>query len=151
MFCLSDLKKLSSNSDQLIDLYRVTGVAPTYTFPQGRQTWGNVTMNWWPLREMPFRVNYEHILGKRYTEDDMLAVNQLWLLEEAEIYKKWIDGIYPEEETVITKVVYPAKDLVSHRMDFDGVKGSLWSAHPFWHYAFRVCYYINTTNCKKLN
>ena len=153
---LKDLKALSPSNNQFIDLYKVTGVAPTYTFNtssklSGRQTWGNVTMNWWILRNFPFRINYEHILGDEYTENNMIAVNQLWLLKEAELYKEWIDDIYPEENTVITKVKYPAKDLRIHAMDFDGVKGSLWNAHPFWHYAIRVCYYVDTTDCKKLN
>lgn len=146
---LKDIKGL--NQDKKIDLYSVTGLAPIYTFPHTRQSWGNVFMTWWVLRPVPFRVNYEHIFGEEYTEQNMTAVNQLWLLEEAELYKKWIDGIYPEEETKITKLEYPYKPHESYELDFDGVKGSLWSAHPFWHYAFRVCYYMDTTHNKKLN
>lgn len=154
---MKDIREMSKNSSQEIDLYQVTGVAPTYTFPHndevcGRQTWSNVFMTWWVIRSMPFRVNYGHIFGNdEFSEEDMLAVNQMWLLEEAELYKKWIDNLYPEEETKITKIEYPYKPHNAYRINFDGVKGSLWSAHPFWHYAWRVCYYIDTTNCKKLN
>jgi hypothetical protein len=152
---LSYVQEASKESDQVIDLYRVEGIAPTYTFPHGkRQCWGKVHLHWWPVRAIPFRVNYGTILGKEgFTMDEVAAVNQMWVLGEAELYKRWIDDIYPEENTKIIKVEYPATDLKSFPIDWDAenCEGSLWSAHAFWHYAFRVCYYIDTKNNKKLN
>lgn len=148
---LADLRRYSRKSDQCIELYQVVGIAPTYTYPATRKTYGKVTMNWWVYKSVPFRVNYENILGKKYSDGDMIAVNQLFLLEEAKLFKKWIDDLYPEENTKIIKVEYPAKKLRCHTLGFDGVKGSLWNGHPFWHYAMQICYYIDLTKCKKLN
>lgn len=152
---LTFVKEASIDSDQLVDLYKVEGIAPTYTFPkEKRQCWGKVHLHWWPTKSLPYRINYGKVFGREdFTMDEIAAVNQLWMLEEAEIYKKWIDKIYPEEETKIIKVEYPATDLKSFPTTFDNENGvgSLWSAHKFWHYAFQVCYYIDTTNNKKLN
>ncbi|KKL60158.1 hypothetical protein LCGC14_2208110 [marine sediment metagenome] len=155
---LNFVKEAGARCAQIVDLYKVEGVAPTYTFPHDidgkRQCWGQVKLHWWPTRKIPYRINYNKVFGTQdYTMDELCAVNQLWILEEAEIYKKWIDGIYPEENTVITKVEYPAKGLKSYPTDWDinNGEGSLWSAHAFWHFSWQVCYYIDTRNNKKLN
>lgn len=155
---LAYLREHSPQCDQIVDLYRVEGIASTYTFPHevnGKiQCWGKVHLHWWPSRYMPLRINYEKVFGgTEYTVDEMCAVNQLWILDEAEIYKRWIDDIYPEEETKIIKMEFPLKGLESYPTDWntETMEGSLWSAHPFWHYSWQVCYYIDTTNNKKLN
>ena len=155
-FSSRDFKKLEDGNQGIrIDLYKVTGIAPTYTFPHdtlcGRRTWKNVIMNWWILRDMPFRVDYKYIFGDNCSDKDIVAANQSFLFKEAELYKDWLDGLYPEENTEITKIKYPAIDLPAYAIDFDGEKGSLWSVHPLWHYAWRICYYIDTRNCEKLN
>lgn len=138
----------------LPDLYRVRGVAPTYTNPLLGGVFENLTMNWWVFRRHMMAVDYETILGKEFdyyeNRTELVAINQLFLLREAEMFKEWIDNIYPEENTEIIKVEYPIVDPSPYiaYWNKDLNVGSFWSIPHDWLYDLAVCYFIDINNVK---
>ncbi|GAI87752.1 unnamed protein product [marine sediment metagenome] len=141
------------NNSTRIDLYRVDGLAPTY-YPglPGRGKFENVTMTWWVYRTRGFKIDYSYMLGGSKKVGGTRAINQLFLLREAEIFKEWIDDIFPEENTTITQVEIPLKEIVTYPMNFDKtiMQGSFWSDHEDWQYDLKVCYYIDLSKCKEI-
>ncbi|GAI87754.1 unnamed protein product [marine sediment metagenome] len=140
-------------TDKRIDLYRVTGLAPTYD-PQapGIGIFENVTMNWWVPRTIGFKIDYPFMLNGNVENNRMLAINQLFLLREAELFKEWIDGLYPEENTTITQVEVPIKEIACYPADFRfaTLEGSFWCNHIDWQYDLKICSYIDLSKCKEI-
>ncbi|MHA2086422.1 MAG: hypothetical protein ACXABD_21975 [Candidatus Thorarchaeota archaeon] len=142
------------NWPHLPELYRVKGVAPTYTNHLIGGVFENLTMNWWVFRRKIMPLDYETVLGRKYDyEEDrgaLIAANQLFLLREAEMFKEWIDEVYPEENTEIIKVDYPITDVIPYiaYWNVDAKAGSFWSQPHDWLYDLAVCYYIDTNNVK---
>jgi hypothetical protein len=133
-----------------VDLYRVKGVAPTYTNGLIGGVFENLTMNWWVFRRATLRIDYDVLFNEPYDFSNIVAVSQCFLLEEAEMFKNWIDGIYPEEETEIIKVEQPMGAIEPYPLDYDmeNKRGSFWSNPAEWLYDLAVCYYIDTNNVK---
>jgi hypothetical protein len=137
---------------EVIDLYRVRGLAPTYTNPKRGGTYENVVMNWWVWRQDFFHVAYDVMFGtKEYNWVQVLALTQMFLLPEAEMFKKWIDNLYPEENTTIIKAEQPfPNDIVPIQVGWTGKKGSCRCKPYNYHFDLDVWYYIDLTDCKLL-
>jgi hypothetical protein len=132
------------------DLYKVYGLAPTYTNPRLGGKFANVTMNWWVWRQRFFFFDYNKIFGgEEYGWPQVLAVSQMFLLREAQMFKEWIDGLYPEENTTIVKVEYPfPNDITPYPIEWKDNCGSLQSKPYNYHYDLDIWYFIDVTNCK---
>ena len=132
------------------DLYRVRGVAPTYTNRGIGGVFYDLTMNWWVYRKQAFKLDYKIVFDRDFDYFDIIALNQLFLLEEAEMFKNWIDGVYPEEKTEIIKVDFPLGNTKPYPFSWDEEKkqGSFWSNPADWNYDLAVCYYIDINNVK---
>ena len=131
-------------------LYRVRGLAPTYTNNLIGGVFENLVMNWWVYRRTAFAIDYNLVFNEQYDYDNIRAVSQMFLLKEAEMFKDWIDGVYPEENTEIIKVKQPMKAIKPYPYDYNEETkcGSFWSVPDNWHYDLAVCYYIDTNNVK---
>jgi hypothetical protein len=134
------------------DLYRVYGLAPTYTNPRRGGMFENVTMNWWVLRQRFFYADYKIMFSTSgYSWPQVSAVSQMFLLREAEMFKEWIDNLYPEENTTIIKVELPyPNDITPFPMEWKGRRGSCCCRPYNYHYDLNVWYFIDLTNCKLL-
>ena len=132
------------------DLYKVRGLAPTYTNDLIGGVFENLTMNWWVFRRGLLKVNYLAMISEPISYDLMIAISQLFLLREAEMFKEWIDAIYPEENTELIKVDYPFKDTTPYPPLWSRKKkcGSFFSNPLDWLYDLTICYYIDTNNVK---
>ena len=89
--------------DYLPDLYAVKGVAPTYTNRGIGGVFYDLTMNWWVYRRQAFKMDYGLAFDGNFSALNIIALNQRFLLEEAEMFKNWIDNVYPEEKTELVK------------------------------------------------
>jgi hypothetical protein len=129
-------------------LYRVWGLAPSYTNGLIGGTFHGLKMNWWVYRTLAMRIDYSDVLGQdnnSFAVKDLMAVNQCFLLEEAELFKGWIDKVFPEEKTRIEKIEKPIKNIEMYPLDWneEEKRGSYWSAHTDWNYDLKICYYID--------
>jgi len=95
-------------------------------------------------------VNWFKVAGRGVSYEDMIGISQLFLLREAEMFKEWIDEVFPEENTEMVKVEYPLTDIVTYPFDYNEEEkhGSFWSNHIDWLYDLAVCYYIDINNVK---
>lgn len=128
-------------------LYKVWGMAPTYTFPKDGTKYYNLKMNWWILRNHPFVANYTEILGQSdYTVEQVMYVNRFFLKHEAEAWKEWLDKIYPEENTQMEIINYPMeyKPFEINAFTSEIGYGSNVCFEGRWFYDFQICYYIDT-------
>jgi hypothetical protein len=132
------------------ELYRVYGVAPTYTNPILGGTFENVVMNWWVWRQRFFFIDYRVVFGgKDYGWLQVLAVAQMFLLREAQMFKEWIDNLYPEENTTIIKIEYPfPNDVTPFPVEWKNQCGSRESKPYNYHYDLDVWYFIDISKCK---
>ena len=132
------------------DLFMVRGVAPTYTNKLIGGVFYDLTMNWWVYRRNAFKIDYGALIGDPFSFLDLVAVNQFFLKEEAEIFKNWIDGVYPEEKTEMIRVDFPIGHREPYPFSWNKKKkqGSFWSNPADWNYDLAVCYYIDTNNVK---
>jgi hypothetical protein len=135
---------------RVLDLYRVRGIAPTYTNKSIGGVFENLTMNWWVYRRRAFAIDYSTAFTGTYEYKHIKALSQLFLLDEAEMFKRWIDAIYPEENTEILQVGFPIEPFEPYPYDYDEEKkqGSFWSNPPDYDFDLAVCYYIDTNNVK---
>lgn len=134
-------------------LYTMTGLAPTYWSWQLGGKYKNVVMSWFRNRVHPLRINYNKVFGGRsYSADNVQAVNQLFLGEEAYIFKRWMDIIYPEENTMIYQVSFPittdplplptgvCEDKIGSFLCFDGR----------WTHDWVIAYWVDVNECEFL-
>lgn len=132
-------------------LYVMRGLAPTYWNGQLGGKYKNVTMNWFRDRLHPLRINYTKVFGQEnYDFDNVLAVNQLFLGEEAYLFKVWMDDIYPEENTAIYPVMYPITENPGsppHGV-WEDKKGSFHCFDGRWTYDWLISYWVDVSECE---
>ena len=132
-------------------LYGMRGLAPTYWSNQLGGKYKNVTMNWFRDRLHPLRINYNGVFEREdYDLASVAAVNQLFLGEEAYIFKAWMDNIYPEENTAIYPVKYPIKENLAPPPSgvWEKGKGSFHCFDGRWTYDWVISYWVDVTECE---
>ena len=135
-------------------LYRVRGVAPAYRNDGhlGGQ-YADVVMKWYMERRRTLFVNYDEIFGREdYDLVEVDALNECFLLEEAELWTNWINSVYPEENTKIFPLEYPVKKIESFERPIYPLKsGSFHCFDARWYFDLQVKYWVDITECKKLD
>ena len=132
-------------------LFTIHGLAPTYYSPSLGGKYANVKMHWFRGRTHPLRINYNEVFGReKYKLESVQAVNQMFLAEEAQIFKVWMDAIYPEEETTIYRVVYPIErelPMIPIGQYAKGEGGSFTSFDYRWTHDWIIRYWVDVTKC----
>ena len=136
-------------------LYRVEGTAPKYRNDAylGGQ-FANVRMHWFMERNRMMSINYPEILGRDdYNVSEIEAVNELFLLGEAALWKEWMDSVYPEENTELIPVEYPMDRPVPYGTlpIIHGVSGPFYCHDLRWIYDLDVRYWVDVTDCPKID
>jgi len=136
-------------------LYTLHGLAPTYFSDHLGGKFANVKMHWTRGRTHPLQLNYNEVFGgKEYTTRNVQAVNQLFLKEEAEIFKTWIDGIYPEENTQIYEISYPLDtdiDYVPAGWAIKETGGAFICFDYRWRWDWIITYWVDVRECEKVS
>jgi len=136
-------------------LYMVTGLAPTYYSPHLGGKFANVKMNWIRNRTHPLLIDYSIVFGEEpYSLRNVQAVNQLFLAEEAHIFKTWIDAIYPEENTTVYEMSYPITtdiDFIPESWYVKNEGGVFLCFEPRWRWDWIITYWVDVRECEKVS
>jgi len=138
---------------QVPALYMMDGHAPSYTNPLLGGKFKDVHMHWTRARVHPLLIDYNEVFGTTdYSMNNVQAVNQLFLREEADMWLTWMNRIYPEENTKMYQVKYPVSTDVKYVplgcITKEG--GAFFAFDVRWTHDWLVTYWCITKDCELL-